>query len=524
VKCIPNTAATLTAALSALLLSLLLMLQPSGAAAQLVIAGTDEYAQLIFDMQPLDQTGGPPRPPAGIAEPADFPEPVDSVPAPATAGAPGLQDRRSIAAIEATIDTALAESGLYSPLVREQYQALGSLQQQLGQHESAIATLEKSVHIARVNDGLFTPDQEADVQRIIESLMAVGDTERENDYRSYLFYMQQRAYADDDPRLIAAKLAWADWNLHAYQRSSMINPRFIQLPGNDRPEEMVVVRNTQNGEVRFVPRRFVMNNNALTGALNEASRYSLTPEMVVDARLREARKVYEELLETQGDTMDPQQRETLRLKLVAGEYAFKRHIDRLLGEADDRSALSGTIVTVDPMIMRRGFRESSDLLEQEVAALEAANPADPLALATAYLRQADLNIAYQQRREAETWYARTWAALLDAGFDEAAASAWLQPSPLLPVPDFAVHPYSRELFNVGVDDTLPYRGYIDVSLNLTRDGNVRRAEITAASEETPQRVRRLLLAYLRNQKMRPALDKGIPVTQEGLRLRFHYSY
>ena len=63
-----------------------------------------------------------------------------------------------------------------------------------------------------------------------------------------------------------------------------------------------------------------------------------------------------------------------------------------------------------------------------------------------------------------------------------------------------------------------------MSLTVTRDGNVRRSEITAASEDTPQRVRRLLLSYLRNQKMRPALDKGIPVEQEGIRLRFDYSY
>lgn len=497
-----------------------LLLQAPTAAAQLTIAGTDEYAELVFDIEVLDASA----PATANLPSAAFAAGAEAATSAETAASARDEDLQSLAALEASIDSALAEAGLYSPLLRERYQTLGALQQRLGQHDSAITTLEKSVHIARVNAGLFTPDQEADVQQIIESLRALGDTEREADYRAYLYYMQQRAYDEGDPRLVAARMAWADWNLQAYQRSAMLNPRTIQLPGNDQPEDMVVIRNTQNGDVRFVPRRFVMNNAALPGAMNEASRYSLTPQMAVDTRLSEAREIYEDLLAAQGNTMDPEQREALRLKLVAGEFAFKRHMDSLIGDYDNRSALSGAIPAVDPLILRRGFRESSELLQQEILALEAADPADPMALATAYLRQGDLHIAYQQRGQAEPWYAKAWTSLLAAGLDEAEAAAWLHPAPLVPVPDFAVHPYSRELFDIGVDDTLPYRGYIDASFNLSRDGNVRGAEITAASEETPQRVRRLLLGYLRNQKMRPPLDKGTPVAQEEIRLRFHYSY
>lgn len=496
--------------------TLLLLLQATPVTAQLVIAGNDEYAQLVFDVEVLDDSS-----PDSVALTETAPIP-DAVPVPESARTARIEAQQSLDSIEASIESALAESGLYSPLLRERYQTLGALQQRLGQHESAIATLEKSVHIARVNEGLYTPDQEVDVQRIIGSMQALGDREREADYRAYLYYMQQRAYDDGDPRLVAARLAWADWNLRAYQRSSTLNPRTVQLPGGDYPEELLVVRDTRRGEVRFIPRRFAMNTGALPNTLGEASRYSLTPEMAVDTRLREARDIYEELLDS--ESVSAEQREELQLKLVAGEYAYKRHIDRLLGEIDNGSALTGTIGAADPMVLRRGLRESSELLAQETAALEAADSTDPMALATAYLRQADLYIAYKQRSNAEPWYAKAWASLLEAGLDEAEASARLRPAPLIPVPDFAVHPHSRELFDIGVDDTLPYRGYIEAKMNLTRDGNVRRAEITAASDATPQRVRRLLLDYLRNQKMRPPLDKGVPQAQENIRLRFHYSY
>ena len=513
---------TLKAALCHLrLLPLLLtLLQPASGFAQLVISGTDEYAQLIFEVRELDESE------AVDARLKDGTTATSRTLPPGPADpAPRSEAQQSITSLEAGIDAALAENGLYSPQLRAYYQRLGELQQRLGQHESAVATLEKSVHIARVAGGLYTPEQEADIERIIESLRAMGDLQGEADYRSYLYYMQQRAYDAGDPRIVAARLAWADWNLDSYLRSAIMTPRAVMLPGSDIPEELVVIRNAPNGEARFVPRRYVMNMSSLPNAMSETSRYSMTPEMAVDTRLRAAREIYEELLQDAEGTLEPEQREALRLKLVGGEYAFKRHMDRLLGEVDDRSPLmAGVGSTMDPIILRRGFRDSSALLEQEVQALEAATPGDPLALATAYLRQADLYIAYRERRNAEPSYAKAWSTLMSAGFSEADATAWLQPAPLLPVPDYAIHPYSRELFNIGVDDTLPYRGYIDVSLNLTRDGSVRRAEITAASEDTPQRVRRLLLSYLRNQKMRPPLAKGIPVEQEGLTLRFEYSY
>lgn len=506
------------------------LLLPPGAQAQLLIEGNDEYENLIFDVTALDAA----VPSASSPSVVDAATATDVAATDITPSATDLPDTtdagssvagsQTLANLQAGIDSALANDGLYSEALRQQYQQLAALQQRLGQHESAITTLEKSVHIARVNDGLFTLDQEADVQRIIESLVAMGDSEREADYRSYLYYMQQRAYEPGDPRLVAARLAWADWNLANYQRESVLHPRRVQLRGSSRPEELMVVHNTRTGDVRFVPRRFLGSAATLPNALNETSRYALTPEMAIDTRLETARDIYEELLA--DPALDPAQREELQLKLVAGEYALKRHIDRLLGEDDIGSPFRITpgLNPAEPMMLRRGYRESRNRLEQEVAALEGDPVTDPVALAAAYVRVADLIVAYGFAREADPYYGKAWHSLLRGGLSEADAGAWLHPALLHPVPDFAVHPHSRALFGLTVDDTLTHRGYIDVSLNLTRNGDVRRAEIIEASADTPQRVRRRLLDYLRNQKMRPPLEAGVPVEQEGLQLRFNYGY
>jgi tetratricopeptide (TPR) repeat protein len=491
---------------SALVCSLL----PAGTMAQFA-SSSDEYAQLIFEVAPVD-TVAPAAPPATSIDRA--------------VAAPGAETLQTLSTIESAIDMAMSSQGLYAPDLRTGYQQLGALQQRMGQHESAITTLEKSVHIARVNDGLYTLDQEADVQQIIENLQALGDTTREADYRAYLYYMQQRAYPEGDPRLVDARMAWADWNLQAYQRSALLNPSSIQLPGGERAEDLVVVRDTRSGEMRFVQRRDVLGAGATAGSLADPTRHSLSADMIIDTRLRIARDIYNDLLDDADNTLTLEQRERLQLQLVSAEYTLKRQMDRLAGEFDVSSAFTGTAsgTRVSPMVVRRGFMTSRERFDEEIAALEGAPTPDPLALATAYLRQGDLHIAYESRGQAEGWYAKAWSSLLAAGLDAEAAAVWFQPQPLQPVPDFAIHPHSRELFGIGVDDTLPRRGYIDVSMNLTRDGNVRRADITEASADTPQRVRRILLNYLRNQKMRPRIEQGTLVTAADLRLRFYYSY
>lgn len=486
-------------------------------AAQDAGSGGSDYRNLIFEVSlpatmPAGSAPGTGGEGAAGASVADTDSPRKNV--------------QTLVSLQDAIDSALASDGLYSPLLRERYQQLGALQQQLGQHETAVATFEQAVHIARVNDGLFTLDQLVDIERIIANLEAAGDAEREADYRAYLYFLQQRAYAPADPRLIAAKTAWADWNLRQYQKSALLDPSSVRLPGGENPQELVVVRDTRSSEVRFVPRRNLMGGPLLNDALADPTRYSLQPEMIVDTRLREARDLYRELLDESGDALGPEERERLHLQLATAEYTLKHHIDRLIGEHDASSPfmMSTGTAFAPPAMLRRGFRDSQELLERDVTRLEAEKPVNPMTLAAAYLRLADLNTAYDRRRDAEAWYAKVWSSLLQAGLDADAASAWLEQTPLQPVPAFALHPYSRELFGLTAGDSLPWRGYIDVSLNLTRDGDVRSANIVDATPDTPQRVRRMLLAHLRNQKMRPRLENGVPVTRDDLLLRFHYSF
>src|SRR5690606_3006319 len=214
----------------------------------------------------------------------------------------------------------------------------------------------------------------------------------------------------------AAKTAWADWNLRQYQESALLDPSSVRLPGGENPEELVVVRDTRSSEVRFVPRRNLMGGPLMNSALTDPTRYSLHPEMIVDTRLREARDLYRELLDESGSALGPAERERLHLQLATAEYTLKHHIDRLIGDYDASSPflMSTGAGFAPPAMLRLGFRDSLELLQRDVARLEAEQPANPMALATAYIRLADLHVAYDRRREADAWYAKVWSSLLQA--------------------------------------------------------------------------------------------------------------
>lgn len=71
-------------------------------------------------------------------------------------------------------------------------------------------------------------------------------------------------------------------------------------------------------------------------------------------------------------------------------------------------------------------------------------------------------------------------------------------------------PHSRGHFGLAADATLPWQGWIEVSFELSRYGNVRRLRIDASSEGTDKVVERRLQRLLGSNPFRPfiALTEG----------------
>lgn len=109
------------------------------------------------------------------------------------------------------------DGGTWAAGLVEQLDSLGELQAQSGNHALAVETYDRAIHINRINSGLNTLEQTPFLEKMIDSYIALGDWESADLYNEYLFYIQQKAYGSQDPRLIPVLERMADWHLRAFQ-------------------------------------------------------------------------------------------------------------------------------------------------------------------------------------------------------------------------------------------------------------------------------------------------------------------
>ncbi|MEY4641148.1 MAG: hypothetical protein RLZZ227_1142 [Pseudomonadota bacterium] len=488
---------------------------------------SDKRGSLIFDIAALPEPNA-----EGLAAPDTGAAPAVTASPALAADASSTNPRADIAAYRSRIADTQATDDAYSNELREQYDSLGTLLQQSREHEDAIAAFESAMHIDRVNTGLYTLDQIPLVEKMIASHEALGNIREVNDLHEYLFYIQQRSYAADDPRLLAAKEDWADWNLESFLRESALGGSALAMAIEASPQlarrmEYVAVQ-TQNGSYVYIPRSQLFLTSATDLALG-TSPYSMAPETVIDQRLLMARDYYEELAETDAGaeaegTLDSNAR--IQRKLASVAYAVKQQMEEMDVVEDFGSLNYNRVMPVRsmPMVVSRGYISNRDLLEARATELEQDPTVTAQEKAQAWIDLGDWHVGFDYASRSEDAYRKAWTLLSTAGLSESEIAAIFMPALLVPAPGFVIHDYSRALHGIPPDAELPYKGHMDLSLTLSSQGDVRNIDIEAASPNTPQVLRSTLLDYLREQKMRPAIVNGEAVERDNMKLRYYYTY
>lgn len=440
-----------------------------------------------------------------------------------------------IANNEARINALITAENTYALSLREQYEALADLQQQSGDHEAAVATLEQAMHIERVNAGLFTLQQMPLVEKIIASHNALGNFAEVNDFHEYLYYIQVRSYAPNDARLLAAKEAWADWNVNSYLREGRssnfaINMNMGPAASFSRDNDYVAIQNPRTGGFNYVPRNqlpFVLNPYGMSAneLYRSSSAYAVPPELLVDERLRRARDLYEEIIEARSNN-DVNAEFSAEQKLANIAFLVKRRMDAL-ESANSVGSLGYNSIMQPRMsspLVSRGYAENRETLEGIATQLEQDTARAPVEAARAWIDAGDWHMGFDRFSRGAQAYRKAWQLLQDANTAPATIEAVFAPRPLIAVPELAIHPYSRRLHGIPAEAELVYQGYIDTTLNVDRNGTVRGVKIVNVSEEVSQRMRSDLLDFLRETRVRPAVIAGETVEQSGLNVRFYYSY
>jgi tetratricopeptide (TPR) repeat protein len=430
--------------------------------------------------------------------------------------------RRSITELSQRSDTP------YSEALREQQSSLAALLKETGDHAGAITALESAMHIDRVNHGLFTPRQVDLVNQLIQNNNALGNYDKVSDLEEYLYYIQTKTYADDDPRYIAATERWADWNVESFLKTGP-EDRFgdaLSYSSSTAGGPGYVAVQSANGMVYFVPRDRVpfMRSPGMPGGFADPrmSPYAMTPEMLVDQRLRKARSIYQDLQE--NESVSAEHKADLQRKTANIAFTVKRQMDAMT--ATNRGTFGFNSFAVNPInpVVSRGYQENVTSLETLAQQLEADPNASADEKSAAYVDLGDWHLSFERFRPATDAYRKAWELLGSPAESAPALHPVLHPEYLMPVPTFVKHPYSRELNGIAPDANLDYIGYIDVSVGIDKRGRVASPRIIGSSEGTSQTLRNALLDYLRNSRMRPFMQNGETTEVNAFAMRFHYTY
>ena len=108
-----------------------------------------------------------------------------------------------------------SNQGAYAPGLSEQLLSLGLALQSQGRHTEAVTLFKRGVHLARVNEGLYSEEQIPLLQGEIASHVALGQYANADERQRYLYRVQVRSMNSGQPRAMAL-MQQANWQLNAY--------------------------------------------------------------------------------------------------------------------------------------------------------------------------------------------------------------------------------------------------------------------------------------------------------------------
>ena len=131
---------------------------------------------------------------------------------------PTVFDKTVFSAFYDAIDTLETEMGPFNPALSQTLNQLGEALQDQGQHLEAISVFKRAVHVARIDQGLYTPEQVPTLKRIISSYLALKNFAKSDDTHEYLYFVEGQNSTRNPTEIFESQAFYAQWQRAAYLR------------------------------------------------------------------------------------------------------------------------------------------------------------------------------------------------------------------------------------------------------------------------------------------------------------------
>lgn len=369
---------------------------------------------------------------------------------------------------ELRLEDALGAHSAYSPALAEVLSGLGNAQQELGRHADALRSFDQSLHVMRINNGLYSPQSLPILERMAQSHAELGDWESVDQRHHLITEVSARSYGAADARMVDILQRKGQWHMFAYM-------------------------NSLAGAESWVHLQSAMRTYQHAAAVAEKNFGPADPRVVTSLRgLRDAQYFLNLMrMEEVADYNRSQQ------------FQSSRSSDTFI----DRPRLRAGNVSFNT-----GLR-TAQRIERAVSEDESASLADK---AAALAELGDWFQSFQKRRTAAEHYAKAWALLGGEEHAELRAKMFAKPTAISYNGDY--EDYLAASTDAGVAE-----GYVLFNIAVSRHGTLKGAEFVEAQPQSSEQ-RRKAMRGLRKARFRPALEGGVPVATDSVPYRWVYLY
>jgi len=125
---------------------------------------------------------------------------------------------------QTSIEEIESTKGVYGEDLSQQLFSLGLAYQQKGEHGKAIKTLTRSLHLKRINNGLYSTSILPILNTLINSLAAEEQWDSVDSRYGYLEWLYEQNYNEEDIETFFLKMKMANWYLKSYNLKRQKEP------------------------------------------------------------------------------------------------------------------------------------------------------------------------------------------------------------------------------------------------------------------------------------------------------------
>lgn len=374
-----------------------------------------------------------------------------------------------------------ALEGPYSDQLREDLFATGTLYQQTQEHDKALQMFERALAVSRINSGLQSLDQVPIMEAMALSYTSQLKFIAADAMMNAAFNLQEKVYGVASIELVSAQIKLGDWNTQAFMDRSSI---LVNIP---RMNVQSFVADPKN----FIPD-------------------ALDPRETPLYKLYEARVDYLNAIKSLVNVRAFSHPEIMALenKLLTN-YFLHTHRENILYEPDFylTRKKTKTATRLNQNAIELMNSENYDLGKEahrrRLAYLNANQTRTPADVASAMLEEADWDLLFQRKTDADDKYIIAYQFFTDNPTFLSAAANVIYPAVPVVLPAYLPAPNSRAKLDIATDANVNFFGFIDVSFSINKFGKARKVKMLGKEGEVTRNMEIRLNQYLRNVLFRP---------------------